>query len=112
MTQPNILIFMSDDQGPWAMNCAGTPELVKPLEAGVHKRDRLRQESHRSRRAGQREVHQVLAIEGGFQVARALGPTLLIQRRIWSLSPEERDEVDHLHETGYHRFRACPREVK
>ena len=30
MTKPNILIFMSDDQGPWAMNCAGTPELQTP----------------------------------------------------------------------------------
>ena len=28
--KPNILIFMSDDQGPWAMNCAGTGELVTP----------------------------------------------------------------------------------
>jgi choline-sulfatase len=30
MKKPNILIFMSDDQGPWAMNCAGTPELRTP----------------------------------------------------------------------------------
>jgi choline-sulfatase len=30
MSKPNILIFMSDDQGPWAMNCAGTPELETP----------------------------------------------------------------------------------
>ena len=28
--KPNILIFMTDDQGPWAMNCAGTPELKTP----------------------------------------------------------------------------------
>ncbi|HUU69603.1 MAG TPA: sulfatase-like hydrolase/transferase [Planctomycetota bacterium] len=27
---PNILIIMSDDQGPWAMGCAGTPELITP----------------------------------------------------------------------------------
>jgi arylsulfatase A-like enzyme len=27
---PNILIIMSDDQGPWAMHCAGTPELDTP----------------------------------------------------------------------------------
>mgnify|MGYP005631704037 CR=1 FL=1 len=27
---PNILIIMSDDQGPWAMGCAGTPELDTP----------------------------------------------------------------------------------
>ncbi len=27
---PNILIIMSDDQGPWAMGCAGTPELSPP----------------------------------------------------------------------------------
>jgi choline-sulfatase len=25
--RPNILIVMTDDQGPWAMGCAGTPEL-------------------------------------------------------------------------------------
>lgn len=30
MSKPNILIFMSDDQGPWAMNCAGTTELETP----------------------------------------------------------------------------------
>lgn len=28
--RPNILIIMSDDQGPWAMGCAGTPELQTP----------------------------------------------------------------------------------
>lgn len=27
---PNIVIIMSDDQGPWAMGCAGTPELTTP----------------------------------------------------------------------------------
>lgn len=27
---PNILICMADDQGPWAMHCAGTPELITP----------------------------------------------------------------------------------
>ena len=27
---PNILIIMTDDQGPWAMGCAGTPELRTP----------------------------------------------------------------------------------
>ncbi len=27
---PNILIIMSDDQGPWAMGCAGTTELHTP----------------------------------------------------------------------------------
>lgn len=26
----NILFILSDDQGPWAMNCAGTPELKTP----------------------------------------------------------------------------------
>ena len=30
MARPNILIIMSDDQGPWAMDCAGTPELETP----------------------------------------------------------------------------------
>ena len=29
-TQPNILFILSDDQGAWAMNCAGTPELRTP----------------------------------------------------------------------------------
>ena len=28
--RPNILFILSDDQGPWAMNCAGTPELTTP----------------------------------------------------------------------------------
>jgi len=28
--RPNILFILSDDQGPWAMNCAGTPELRTP----------------------------------------------------------------------------------
>ncbi len=27
---PNLLLIMSDDQGPWALGCAGTPELVTP----------------------------------------------------------------------------------
>ena len=30
MNQPNILFLLSDDQGPWAMHCAGTPELITP----------------------------------------------------------------------------------
>ena len=28
--RPNILFILSDDQGPWAMNCAGTSELITP----------------------------------------------------------------------------------
>ena len=28
--QPNILIIMSDDQGPWAMGCAGCPDIRTP----------------------------------------------------------------------------------
>ncbi len=28
--KPNILYIMADDQGAWAMNCAGTPELYTP----------------------------------------------------------------------------------
>ena len=28
--RPNIVFILSDDQGPWAMNCAGTPELTTP----------------------------------------------------------------------------------
>jgi len=27
---PNILIIMSDDQGPWAMGCAGNSEMRTP----------------------------------------------------------------------------------
>ena len=30
MRGPNILLILSDDQGPWAMHCAGTEELVTP----------------------------------------------------------------------------------
>ena len=30
MNRPNILFILSDDQGPWAMHCAGTEELVTP----------------------------------------------------------------------------------
>jgi arylsulfatase A-like enzyme len=30
MKTPNILVIMSDDQGPWAMHCAGTAELHTP----------------------------------------------------------------------------------
>ena len=26
----NILFVLTDDQGPWALNCAGTPELDTP----------------------------------------------------------------------------------
>ena len=28
--RPNVIVIMSDDQGPWAMGCAGTPELDTP----------------------------------------------------------------------------------
>lgn len=28
--RPNILFILSDDQGAWAMHCAGTPELITP----------------------------------------------------------------------------------
>ncbi|SVA09927.1 uncharacterized protein METZ01_LOCUS62781, partial [marine metagenome] len=28
--RPNVLFILSDDQGPWAMNCAGTEELKTP----------------------------------------------------------------------------------
>lgn len=27
---PNVLFILSDDQGPWAMRCAGTPEIITP----------------------------------------------------------------------------------
>lgn len=30
MKRPNLLIIMSDDQGPWALGCAGIPELKTP----------------------------------------------------------------------------------
>ena len=30
MKKPNILFILSDDQGPWALGCAGTPELITP----------------------------------------------------------------------------------
>ena len=30
MKKPNIVFILSDDQGPWAMHCAGTPELYTP----------------------------------------------------------------------------------
>jgi len=30
MPKPNILFILSDDQGAWAMHCAGTPELYTP----------------------------------------------------------------------------------
>ena len=30
LNRPNILFILSDDQGPWAMNCAGTSELITP----------------------------------------------------------------------------------
>ena len=28
--KPNIVFILSDDQGAWAMHCAGTPELITP----------------------------------------------------------------------------------
>lgn len=28
--KPNIIMILADDQGPWAMHCAGTPELYTP----------------------------------------------------------------------------------
>lgn len=39
--KPNVLFIISDDQGAWAMNCAGTPEIVTP------NLDRLAQEGTR-----------------------------------------------------------------
>ena len=33
--KPNFLVIMSDDQGPWAMGCAGTPELDTPVLDGL-----------------------------------------------------------------------------
>ncbi len=39
--QPNIVVFLTDDHGPWAANCFGTPELRTPaldslVKAGVY----------------------------------------------------------------------------
>ena len=28
--RPNVLFILSDDQGPWAMRCAGNEEIVTP----------------------------------------------------------------------------------
>ena len=28
--RPNVLFILSDDQGPWAMRCAGNPDIVTP----------------------------------------------------------------------------------
>ena len=28
--KPNIIMILADDQGPWAMHCARTPELYTP----------------------------------------------------------------------------------
>ena len=28
---PNIVLIMTDDQGPWALDCSGTPELRTPV---------------------------------------------------------------------------------
>ena len=28
--RPNIIFFLSDDQGPWAMGCAGNTEIRTP----------------------------------------------------------------------------------
>jgi len=35
MPRPNVLILLSDDQGPWALGCAGTPELQTPALDGL-----------------------------------------------------------------------------
>lgn len=31
MPKPNIVFILSDDQGHWAMNCGGTPELYTQI---------------------------------------------------------------------------------
>lgn len=30
MKKPNVVFILTDDQGAWAMNCAGTPEIHTP----------------------------------------------------------------------------------
>ena len=30
MNRPNIVFILSDDQGNWAMNCAGNEEIITP----------------------------------------------------------------------------------
>ena len=30
MKRPNIVLILSDDQGNWAMNCAGNDEIITP----------------------------------------------------------------------------------
>ncbi|HML47228.1 MAG TPA: sulfatase-like hydrolase/transferase, partial [Clostridia bacterium] len=30
MKRPNIVLVLTDDQGPWALGCCGTPELSTP----------------------------------------------------------------------------------
>lgn len=33
--RPNVLLVTSDDQGPWAMGCAGNPEILTPTLDGL-----------------------------------------------------------------------------
>ena len=30
MKSPNIVFFLTDDQGGWALHCAGNPEIITP----------------------------------------------------------------------------------
>ena len=45
MSQPNIIVILSDDQGPWAMGCAGNADIRTPnldrLAAGGTRLDRF-----------------------------------------------------------------------
>jgi len=55
---PNILFILSDDQGAWALGCAGNPEIRTP------NLDRLAQHGVLGRRRGE-GIHAELGAGGG-----------------------------------------------
>ena len=32
--KPNVIFILTDDQGPWALGCAGNPEIARPTSTG------------------------------------------------------------------------------